>query len=223
MPPMSTIAPPANATASNAARLQALLEALLPTWLPPDQRAEAELVLARIVAGEDTPELVEVALDLLCLFSHHSGELGLLAGTLCKSLRVSPGVRGAVLRHALCGGKMHSPLAMYPRSAVLAWLAVASPLTLMDDAERALLASLPDPIEAWRGGRGVTPRQAATGLSWTLDPDRARWFANRWSPAPALMVRASFPKAAVLAYFDEPEERELIVNWRRARGLATIS
>jgi hypothetical protein len=60
-------------------------------------------------------------------------------------------------------------------------------------------------------------------LSWTLDPDRARWFANRWSPAPALIVRASFPKAAVLAYFDDPEEREVIVNWRRARGLAAIS
>ncbi len=53
---------------------------------------------------------------------------------------------------------------------------------------------------------------AAAGLSWTLDPERARWFANRWRPAPALVVRANFPKAAVLAYFGDPDERELVVN-----------
>ena len=60
-------------------------------------------------------------------------------------------------------------------------------------------------------------------MSWTLDPERARWFANRWRPAPPLVVRANFPKAAVLAYFGDPDERELVVNWRRARGLAAVS
>ncbi len=139
---------------------------LLPAWLPPDRRAEAELTLARILAGENL--LVETD-DLLCLHSHHSPELGQLAGLICGSLRASPEVRGAVLRHALISGKMHSPLAIWPRRDVLAWLELASPLTLMDDAERATLAALPDPVEAWRGGRGVTPRQSAAGLSWTLE------------------------------------------------------
>jgi len=194
-------------------------ENLLPAWLPPDRRAEAELTLARILAGENL--LVETD-DLLCLHSHHSPELGQLAGLICGSLRASPEVRGAVLRHALISGKMHSPLAIWPRRDVVAWLELASPLTLMDDAERATLAALPDPVEAWRGGRGVTPRQSAAGLSWTLYPERARWFAARWPPGSALVVRASFPKAAVLAYFGDSKERELVVNWRRARGLAIL-
>jgi hypothetical protein len=219
---MITVPPMTHATASNAARLLRA-RALIPAWFSPGQRAEAETVLARILKGEQAPELVEAAKDLVYSHSHHGPEVADLAGVICGSPRVGAGVRGAVLRAVSTGGKMYPSLASFARRDVLAWFATASPLTLMDDAERAVLAALPDPIEAWRGGHGFTIRQAAAGLSWTLDPEQARWFANRRRPAPALVVRANFPRAAVLAYFGDPDERELVVNWRRARALAAVS
>jgi hypothetical protein len=224
---MNALPPLTDATASHAARL-VRARALIPAWFSPDQRAEAEAALARILAGEEAPELVEAAENLVYSHSHHSPEVAVLAGVICGSPRVGAGVRGIVLRAVstsgtLYSGTMYPALASFARRNVLAWFEAASPLTLMDEAERAVLASLPDPFEAWRGGRGFTPRQAAAGLSWTLDPEHARWFADRWSPACALVVRASFPKVAVLAYFGDPDERELVVNWRRAHGLIAVT
>jgi hypothetical protein len=56
----------------------------------------------------------------------------------------------------------------------------------------------------------------ASGLSGSLDRSKAEWFARRWPTGEALLVHATFPKMAVLAYFEDLGEAELIVNWRRA-------
>jgi hypothetical protein len=48
---------------------------------------------------------------------------------------------------------------------------------VMDATEREHLASLPDGLTIYRG---VSLRSATHGLSWTLDRERAQWFANRW-------------------------------------------
>jgi hypothetical protein len=198
--------------------------ALLPQLLADRERAQEEEILARIFAGEDSAELIKGALGLCGLFSHHSREIGILAGCICADPRVQPGIRGAVLRRVWTSGKMQSPLAIFPRRDVLSWFNSASPLTLMNDDERAHLASLANFVEAWRGGRGSTLRQAAQALSWTFDRQRARWFADRWRPRyPALIVGALFPRDAVVAYFAENGEREVVVNWRRARNLVACA
>jgi hypothetical protein len=48
------------------------------------------------------------------------------------------------------------------------------------------------------------------------------WFDARAAGAP-VVVRADFPKGAVLAYLDARNEREIVVNWRRARGVTAVA
>lgn len=77
----------------------------------------------------------------------------------------------------------------------------------MDDDERAILASLPDEIEIFRG---VRHRHAVNGLSWTPDRDKALWFARRkvYGGSPFL-ASGWVKKERVLAYFSR--ESEIVV------------
>lgn len=53
---------------------------------------------------------------------------------------------------------------------------------MMDEEERAHLASLPETVTIYRGGHhGAT---IAEGLSWTHDPSEAEWFARRYEEWP---------------------------------------
>jgi hypothetical protein len=38
-----------------------------------------------------------------------------------------------------------------------------------------------------------------------------------------MVVSASVPRSAVVAYFNERSERELIIEWRKARNLRIVS
>jgi hypothetical protein len=114
-------------TREAAARVLSAMPQLIPAWC--EDRDGAEAALAFILTGEDTPKTVEAAMRLLNLHSHHSREAGELTGLLCRwRPPVGPTVRGAVLRQAIEGGKMHSPLAIFPRAEVMKWLASASRL-----------------------------------------------------------------------------------------------
>ena len=50
----------------------------------------------------------------------------------------------------------------------------ANPHLMMDEKEKAFFDSLPEEITIFRGGMDDK------GFSWTLDKDRANWFADRW-------------------------------------------
>lgn len=50
----------------------------------------------------------------------------------------------------------------------------ANPHLMMDEKEKAFFDSLPEEITIFRGGMDDK------GFSWTLDKDKAVWFANRW-------------------------------------------
>jgi len=89
-----------------------------------------------------------------------------------------------------------------------------------------------EPIELFRG---VTGRQShlARGMSWTLDLDKARWFAHRHDHLTHPMHdgkhvieptvwRSVAPPAAVLALFYEQNEREVVVNPRRLRQVRIL-
>lgn len=97
-----------------------------------------------------------------------------------------------------------------------AWVAiwsadVANRKLAMSDEERAYLASLPDTIQVWRG---VGHRPAINGMSWTVDEEKARWFAKRYGShggRSAHLVSGTVNKADVLAYFSGRNESELVV------------
>jgi len=73
----------------------------------------------------------------------------------------------------------------------------------MDEDERAKLATLPDILRVWRGGR-------AAGLSWTLDRDKAVWFARRFKDRDNKLLSGVLRRGAVLAYLDGRGESEVV-------------
>jgi hypothetical protein len=68
--------------------------------------------------------------------------------------------------------------------------------------------SLPDKVEAWRG---TNYWNNISGLSWTLDQEKAVFFANRFAdPQPPLVAKALIAKRDIVAYFGERNEREIV-------------
>jgi hypothetical protein len=60
--------------------------------------------------------------------------------------------------------------------------------------------------------RGLhTKRGTLRGLSWTLDCERAEWFANRWAKRRPYLVQAEVCKSDVRAHFLARGEAEIIV------------
>ena len=61
--------------------------------------------------------------------------------------------------------------------------------------------------------RGVTPYNADNlkGLSWTLNPETAEWFANRFGDD-GTVYEAQIEKSHIYAYFSSRNESEIIVD-----------
>lgn len=82
----------------------------------------------------------------------------------------------------------------------------------MDDDERAALAQMADMIDIYRGfGHDVAVR----GQSWTVDRDKAIWFANRYQThggRTPMLASAKVRKTDVIAYFAGRNESEIVVN-----------
>lgn len=89
---------------------------------------------------------------------------------------------------------------------------------MMSDDERAELASLPDRVTVWRG---VNEFNRIAGISWTLDREKAFWFARRWmdpdheGPDPMehhrCVIEGRVLRSRMMALFDNRNEREVIV------------
>jgi hypothetical protein len=91
---------------------------------------------------------------------------------------------------------------------------------VMDATEREHLASLPDGLTIYRG---VSLRCAMHGLSWTLDREKAQWFANRrlcFKRRRPIVLQTVARKADVMAYFAGRNEQEIVVHPNIARKLA---
>ena len=74
--------------------------------------------------------------------------------------------------------------------------------------DRLTFGSLPQKVEAWRGTNHLNN---VTALSWTLDQEKAVWFAKRFAdPRPPLLAKAQIEKRDIVAYFGERKEREII-------------
>lgn len=91
---------------------------------------------------------------------------------------------------------------------------------LMNDDERASLAAMPNVIKLWRG---CGHESAIGGLSWTLNPERAAFFAG-YACGPRrqdlvgqtgtepILVKATCRKSDVLAYFTHRKESEIVIH-----------
>lgn len=96
---------------------------------------------------------------------------------------------------------------------------------LMTKEERKALVTMPDEIIVYRGysetnvKKGMTKRR---GLSWTLDKEKAIWFATRWKHPDANILRATVNKSDVYMYTDTRNESEVVVNPKRLKKVQNI-
>lgn len=87
---------------------------------------------------------------------------------------------------------------------------------VMSPEENAALAGLPQRFPVYRG---FSHSDSRLGMSWTLDLDKATWFARRYSGpgcSPAVVTVTLFKKD-VLAYFIERGELEIVFDPLRSR------
>lgn len=88
---------------------------------------------------------------------------------------------------------------------------------LMDADERRAFKKLPDQLTIYRGFGG----DRGKGLSWTLDRDKAVWFANRFHVIhgkPGRVIEGICKKTDVFAYFTNREESEIVIDPEKVRG-----
>jgi hypothetical protein len=76
---------------------------------------------------------------------------------------------------------------------------------IMDDDERKALADLPERVTIYRGHQRVN----LDGWSWTLDPKKARWFANRWQQNGRVATR-TIHRSEIIALLLGRNEQEVI-------------
>lgn len=92
---------------------------------------------------------------------------------------------------------------------------------MMDDDEQAALAAMGDPITVWRGHSQYN----AEGWSWTVDRERAEWFARRLlhgDKAP-LISKGRVRRRDVLAYLTGRGEAEIVVDPADVEVISTIA
>jgi hypothetical protein len=91
---------------------------------------------------------------------------------------------------------------------------VIDPAGLMTDGDREVWSILRD-IKSVTVYRGQHVDGKPTGISWTLNRDKAEWFANRWGVDGHVLKRA-VPGSRLLAYFSGRGEDEVIILPRGA-------
>lgn len=87
---------------------------------------------------------------------------------------------------------------------------------LMDENEYEQYLSLPEEITVYRGIRG---RGRLEALSWTLDIDKAEWFAKRWNKG-GKVYSARVKKEDILAVFTSRNEDEIVVDFKKLTCLS---
>lgn len=78
----------------------------------------------------------------------------------------------------------------------------------MNEEERVVLDALPDPVPVYRGCQAEINED---GLSWTVDYDKAVWFARRFSrDAEPIVIVGTIDKCDIAGYFNRRGEKEVI-------------
>jgi hypothetical protein len=77
---------------------------------------------------------------------------------------------------------------------------------MMDDAEKEKYDSLPEYFTVYRGATDPD------GYSWTLDEDKARWFASRWGKSLKVFSKKVNKLEDTIAYFSSRNEEEILLN-----------
>lgn len=86
--------------------------------------------------------------------------------------------------------------------------------------ERAELTRMDERFTIYRGGTAVN---ATTGMSWTIDREKAVWFAQRWSDRrdPPVLATGTIRREDVRAYLIGRNESEIVALPETVQGVTT--
>jgi|GEM_PF-1177857 hypothetical protein len=88
----------------------------------------------------------------------------------------------------------------------------------MNSQDKKLFKDLPQGFKIYRGCNCLN----VNGFSWTLNKERAQWFATRFNHKEAILLEACVKKDRILAYVTGRNEDEIIVHPNARRNLKTF-
>lgn len=83
--------------------------------------------------------------------------------------------------------------------------------SLMSPEDYAVYESLPEEIVVYRGVTDFN-KKYTKAMSWTLDKEKAKWFADRYQTGTGEVWGKTVPKKKVFAYFGGRNESEVVIN-----------
>lgn len=89
---------------------------------------------------------------------------------------------------------------------------------IYDEEDKKVIDGLPDEFYVYRG---LMPRAKKNALSWTIDKDKAIWFAKRFEPH-GKVYRAKAKKKDILVYLSDRMESEIVIDYRKLKGVEEI-
>lgn len=104
------------------------------------------------------------------------------------------------------------------KSKLLSMFKSAEPTALMNDAEFRDFQNLPDTVTVYRGVTSYNSKNVLA-LSWTLDRDKAEWFAHRFGED-GTVYEAQIDKEHIYALFNGRDESEVIVDPKYLQNIA---
>ena len=101
------------------------------------------------------------------------------------------------------------------------WFKKANKRLLMTEEDYDVYTGLESEMTIYRG---VAVGRNPKGLSWTMNYDKAAWFANRFNTADkkGYIQEATIKKESVLAYFNTRDEEEIVANVKDVINLRII-
>ena len=101
---------------------------------------------------------------------------------------------------------------------------ICNPEKMMCEEDYEIYKQLPEEITIYRG-LGKLNAANIKALSWTLNPDRAKWFANRFDfgEGNAKVYRAKIKRKYVFAYCNERKEEEVIVDYHKLQNIELVT
>ena len=97
------------------------------------------------------------------------------------------------------------------------------PCLMMNDEELEEFHTLPDVIEIYRGVASeddLNFDKYGHGIHWTKSFKTAEWFAERFQSKNRCILTGKVLKENVIAYFNEKNEDELLINPNKVMGLS---
>lgn len=129
---------------------------------------------------------------------------------------LSPADNAEVLRYVWTTSETPNMPVGMTHSQLITAFKKADKESLMDADERETWASLPEQVKVYRGVPDKAGKKGPKALSWTLDKERAKWFATRYEDT-GVVWSGTIPKEYVHAYFDG--ESEAIIDYRHLEAL----